>query len=119
MSGLTLRLKAPATERINLSDITPAKLAALSSHDIARLNVGFDKGGLALGDAFDISGDAGDTLTIEGSGAALDFAAPVSTAARSASSAMPAPMQVARCPAASSKSGGTPETSSPPARRAA
>ena len=27
MSGLTLRLKAPATERINLSGITPAKLA--------------------------------------------------------------------------------------------
>ena len=74
MSGLTLRLKAPATERINLSEITPAKLAALSSYAMARLNVGFDKGGLALGDAFDISGDAGDTLTIEGSGAALDFA---------------------------------------------
>ena len=69
MSGLTLRLKAPATERINLSEITPAKLAALSSHAMARLNVGFDKGGLALGDAFDISGNAGDTLTIEGSGA--------------------------------------------------
>ena len=74
MSGLTLRLKAPATERINLSEITPAKLAALSSHAMARLNVGFDKGGLALGDAFDISGNAGDTLTIEGSGASLDFA---------------------------------------------
>jgi formylmethanofuran dehydrogenase subunit C len=73
MSGLTLRLKAPATERINLSEITPAKLATLSSHEIARLNVGIDKGGLALGDAFEISGSPSETLTIEGSGASLDF----------------------------------------------
>jgi formylmethanofuran dehydrogenase subunit C len=74
MSGLTLRLKAPATERINLTGVTPAKLASLSSHEVARLNVGFDKSGLALADAFDIAGSAGDTLTIEGSGATLDFA---------------------------------------------
>lgn len=73
MSGLTLRLKAPATERINLDGITPAKLASLSSHEIARLNVGIDKGGLTLGDAFDIHGSASETLTIEGSGANVDF----------------------------------------------
>jgi formylmethanofuran dehydrogenase subunit C len=73
MSGLTLRLKAPATEKISLAGITPAKLAALSAHDLARLDVGFEKGGLALGDAFDISGDAGDTLTIEGATSAIDF----------------------------------------------
>ncbi|MBA2124643.1 formylmethanofuran dehydrogenase subunit C [Hyphomicrobium methylovorum] len=74
MSGLTLRLKAPANERINLSGITPGRLAALSAHEIARLNVGFDKVGLPLGDAFDVSGSAGETLTIEGSGAQLDYA---------------------------------------------
>ena len=73
MSGLTLRLKAPATERINLDGITPAKLAALSSHEIARLNVGVDKGGLALGDAFEISGTSSETLTIEGGSSNLDF----------------------------------------------
>jgi formylmethanofuran dehydrogenase subunit C len=73
ISGLTLRLKAPATERINLAGITPAKLAALSMQEIASLNVGIEKGGLMLGDAFDISGSAGDSLTIEGAGAALDF----------------------------------------------
>jgi formylmethanofuran dehydrogenase subunit C len=73
MSGLTLRLKAPATERINLAGITPAKLASLSSHEIASLNVGIEKGGLALGDAFHISGSASETLIIEGAGAALDF----------------------------------------------
>lgn len=73
MSGLTLRLKAPATERINLDGITPAKLASLSAHEIARLNVGIEKGGLPLGDAFEISGHPSETLTIEGSGAILDF----------------------------------------------
>ncbi len=73
MSGLTLRLKAPATERINLAGITPAKLAALSPYDLARLDVGIEKGGLALGDAFEISGTAGDTLTIEGATSAIVF----------------------------------------------
>ena len=43
MSGLTLRFKAPATARINLDGITPAKLAALTSHEIGLINVGFDK----------------------------------------------------------------------------
>ena len=61
MSGLTLRLKAPATERMTLADITPSKLSALSSHEIANLNVGIEKGGVSLGDAFEISGSAGDT----------------------------------------------------------
>ncbi|MBY0560413.1 formylmethanofuran dehydrogenase subunit C [Hyphomicrobium sp.] len=75
MSGLTLRLKAPANERLTLKDITPAKLAALSSHEIARLNVGIEKGGVALGDAFDISGTPGDVLTIEGAAPTLDFVA--------------------------------------------
>jgi formylmethanofuran dehydrogenase subunit C len=74
-SGLTLRLKAPASERINLAGITPAKIAALSAHEIAKLNVGIEKGGLALGDAFDISGSAGDTLTIEAPNSTLDFVA--------------------------------------------
>jgi formylmethanofuran dehydrogenase subunit C len=72
MSGFTLRLKAPATERINLEGITPSKLSSLTAHEIGHLNVGFDKGGLALGDAFDITGNAGETLTIEGAGASLD-----------------------------------------------
>lgn len=73
MSGLTLRLKAPTSERINLAGITPARLAALSAHEVARLDVGFAKSALALGDAFDISGTADDTLTIEGADAQLDF----------------------------------------------
>lgn len=74
MSGLNLRLKAPATERINLTCINPATLAALSALELGNIKVGMGKNALALGDAFDISGTHGETLTIEGSGAALDFA---------------------------------------------
>jgi formylmethanofuran dehydrogenase subunit C len=73
MSGLTLRLKAPATERINLDGITPAKLATLPSHEIGRLNVGIGKDDLPLGDAFEIHGSPSETLTIEGSGPNVDF----------------------------------------------
>jgi formylmethanofuran dehydrogenase subunit C len=73
MSGLTLRFKAPATERITLAGITPSKLSLLSAHEIGNLNVGIEKGGVALGDAFDISGEPADTLTIEGATPAIDF----------------------------------------------
>ena len=40
MSGYTFRLKAPATERLDISGLTPAKLAKLSSYEIASLKVG-------------------------------------------------------------------------------
>ena len=73
MSGFTLRLKAPATERLTLSGITPAKLSAISALEIARLPVGVEKGGVSLGDAFEISGSAGDVLTLEGATAELDY----------------------------------------------
>lgn len=73
MSGLTLRLKAPATERLDLSNITPAKIAALSSYEIASQKVGMGRHALTLGDAFDISGSPSDTITIEGAGASLDY----------------------------------------------
>lgn len=73
MSGLTLRLKAGAGERLDLTGVTPDKLAGLSTGEIAKLVVGTDREHMSLGDAFDISGTPGDTLTIEGAGATLDF----------------------------------------------
>lgn len=75
MSGYTLRLKAPASERLNLAGITPAKLSALASHEISALSVGISRKPVTICDAFDISGTPGDTLTIEGAGASLDFVA--------------------------------------------
>lgn len=77
MSGLTLRLKAPASERIDCSALTPSKLAKLTPYEMSNLKVGIGKTALALSDAFDISGNtsgsAGDMLTFEGAGASLDF----------------------------------------------
>lgn len=74
MSGLTLRLKAPAGTRLNLTGIVPGKLATLSMSEIAALQVGMGKDPVSLSDAFEISGSPGDTITIDGAGAALDFA---------------------------------------------
>ncbi len=74
MSGLTFRLKANPGERLNIAELTPSKLAKLSSGEIARLKVGMGKNVITVGDAFDVSGTAGDTITIEGSGVPLDFA---------------------------------------------
>lgn len=74
MSGYTFRLKAPAGDRLDLSALTPANFSKLASHEIAHLKVGMGRHPLAAGDAFDISGSAGDTVTIEApSGATLDF----------------------------------------------
>lgn len=73
MSGLTLRLKAPAGTRLDLTGIVPGKLSGLSLAQIADLKVGTGKDHVTLGEAFDISGTPGDTLVIEGSGASLDF----------------------------------------------
>ena len=73
MSGYTFRLKAPASERLDLSALTPEKLATLAGHEIASLKVGLGRVPLAVSEAFDVSGTSGDTVTIEGSGAILDF----------------------------------------------
>lgn len=73
MSGLTLRLKAPAGTRLDLTGIVPGKLLGLSLGDIANLKAGTGKDHITLGEAFDISGTPGETLNIEGSGATLDF----------------------------------------------
>ena len=78
MSGITFRLKANPGERLNIADIVPSKLAKLSIGEIARLKVGMGKNDITVGDAFDVSGTVGDTITIEGStgghGMPLDFA---------------------------------------------
>lgn len=73
MSGYSFRLKAPSTERLDLSALTPDNLSKLASHEIANLKVGMGRTPLAVSEAFDVSGSAGDTVTIDGSGATLDF----------------------------------------------
>lgn len=73
MSGLTLRLGAPPGERLDLSQLTPSKLAALPAADIPRLVIGTSKSQLKVGDVFRVSGKPGDRVTIEGGSGRLDF----------------------------------------------
>ena len=72
MSGLTFRLNAAPDERLDLSELTPAKLAKMSTADISKIVVGTTKSQRTVGDLFTVSGSAGDTVTISGSTNRLD-----------------------------------------------
>lgn len=74
MGGLTFRLRAAPGEQLNVSALTPSKLAQLSQHEIAHLHIGTSKNQLTAGDVFDISGSASDVVTIEPGDVAVDFA---------------------------------------------
>lgn len=68
----TLKLRAEPPERIDLSEINPAKLSKLSQSLAGHLSVGTTRHGVALGDIFDISLDGSDTLRIEGGSSRFD-----------------------------------------------
>lgn len=72
MSALTLKLKANPDQRVDLSILSPARLASLSQSEIENLAIGTGRRPLKLGDLFALSGAPGDTLVIEGSSARLD-----------------------------------------------
>lgn len=72
MSALTLKLKAPPDQRLDLSGLSPAKLAAMSQSEIENLAIGTARRPVKLGDLFAISGTPGDTLVIEGASSRLD-----------------------------------------------
>lgn len=67
MSALTLKLRAPPDVRLDLSGITPAKLATLAQGEIERLAIGGGRKAIRLGDLFSVAGAPGDALVIEGS----------------------------------------------------
>lgn len=69
MSALRLRLTTPPRGRLDLSGVTPAACAGLSGYEIAQLSVG---DGQKVGDHFEISGEAGDTLVLEGTTSLCD-----------------------------------------------
>lgn len=73
MSGFHLKLRAAPNERIDLASVLPAAIAPLSEYDISRLSLSGESGSIALGDVFQISGTAGETLTIESGSERLDF----------------------------------------------
>lgn len=73
MSGLTFRLTKAPSERLDLSQLTPKRLAVIPLAEILKLDVGSTKSGLKLGEIFTVSGKPGDTVKIEGSTNKLDF----------------------------------------------
>ena len=62
MGGLSFRLKAAPRERLDISALTPGKLRGLAGSEIANLAIGDAKHRLTVGDVFDISGEASDTV---------------------------------------------------------
>ena len=66
MSGLTFRIGAPPNERLDLSQLTPARLAEIPVGDVPRLVIGTSKRGLTVGDVFKVSGSTGHRSVLEG-----------------------------------------------------
>lgn len=73
MSGLTFRLGAAPDERLDLSQLTPARLAAIPVADVPRLVIGTSKRGITVGDVFKVSGNPGDRIVIQGGSGRLDL----------------------------------------------
>jgi len=62
MSGFTFRLRSAPDERIDVSELTPRRLAALSSGEIERIVIGSTKRQVKVGDVFTVGGRAGDSV---------------------------------------------------------
>lgn len=73
MSGLTFRLSTYPDERLDLSPLTPSRLATTPLAEMLRIVVGTTKRQLKVGDLFAVSGQPGDTVTIQGGSEHLDF----------------------------------------------
>jgi formylmethanofuran dehydrogenase subunit C len=69
MRLLTLKLKAAASSRIDLSGLAPALAAGASAAAIGQLPVG---NGQRVGDVFTVSGSTGGNITISGSSDRID-----------------------------------------------
>lgn len=66
MSGYRLKLRAPLDARLDLTGITPAALAGLSSDAVARKDVFLGAQRVALGELFEVSSGASDALVVSG-----------------------------------------------------
>lgn len=73
MSGLTFRIRSVPQERLDLSALTPRRLASVPLAEMLKLNVGVTKDPLTVGDVFAVSGRPGDTVRIECGAARVDF----------------------------------------------
>jgi len=59
-------------ERLDLSPLTPHKLAGMGRPEIEKIKLGLSKRGLAVGDLFRVSGDVGETIVFEGGSSRFD-----------------------------------------------
>ncbi|MDZ4792568.1 MAG: formylmethanofuran dehydrogenase subunit C [Hyphomicrobiales bacterium] len=72
MSGLTLTLKSPPAQRLNLAHVTPGKLKGKSEREIAAIPVGITREPVLLGDAFTLRMGDVDDIHIVGSTERID-----------------------------------------------
>ncbi|MEQ1951098.1 formylmethanofuran dehydrogenase subunit C [Mesorhizobium sp. CN2-181] len=72
MKALTFRLKEEPPERLDLSPLTPQKLAGMARGDIEKIRIGMSKRGLLVGDVFKLSGSDAGALVFEGGSGRFD-----------------------------------------------
>jgi formylmethanofuran dehydrogenase subunit C len=73
MTGLSFRLRGVPEDRLDVSQLTPNRLAGLSIAEIGKIVVGTAKSQLTAGEAFNITGKPGDRMVFEGATGKLDF----------------------------------------------
>lgn len=72
MSVLTFRLKEEPDQRLDLSNLTPGRLAGLDRAAIGALQVGTTKVRLTVADVFDVAGDDPATIRFDGGSKRFD-----------------------------------------------
>jgi len=72
MSGLTFTLRSEPPQRLDLSALTPQKLAGLSNAEIEKIDLASGRHAASVGDHFDVSGNDPEAITFEGGSARLD-----------------------------------------------
>src|SRR5262249_60735262 len=72
VSALTLTLRAPPAQRVDLSGLTPDRLQGLAAAAIARLPLQYGNRAITVGDLFTVAAGDPDDLRIVGDCARLD-----------------------------------------------
>jgi len=72
MSDLVLRLRTAPSFRLDLSPLTPERVAGQSAEAVARLPLRYGRRSAPVGEWFDVRGAGGLSLLIEGDGDRLD-----------------------------------------------
>jgi formylmethanofuran dehydrogenase subunit C len=72
VKALTFTLVAEPPERLDLSPLTPERLAGLERRDIEKIQIGISKLGSKVGDVFRVAGSDRQDIVFEGGSARLD-----------------------------------------------